>query len=64
MKTEENTSDDLKKEAAGGHHSSSNSIVNMSSTDSKGHVPNALDKWLLVRYKKFPSKAEIPNTVR
>lgn len=34
------------------------------STDSKGHVPGAVDKWLLVRYKKFASKQDIPQTVR
>ncbi|KPM04025.1 mitochondrial import receptor subunit TOM6 [Sarcoptes scabiei] len=33
------------------------------STDAKGHCPSALDKWLLVRYKKYATVEEIPNTI-
>ena len=34
------------------------------STDPKGHNPTALDRWLLVRYKKYPNAQQIPNNVR
>ena len=34
------------------------------STDPKGHYPSALDRWLLVRYKKYATAQEVPNMVR
>ncbi|KAH7639507.1 UPF0389 protein CG9231 [Dermatophagoides farinae] len=33
------------------------------STDPKGHYPSALDRWLLVRYKKYATAQEVPNMV-
>lgn len=34
------------------------------STDSKGHIPTKFDKWLLVKYKKYPTKQDIPPVVK
>jgi len=35
----------------------------MSQTDAKGHQPTKLDKWLLVKYGKYATREQIPNTV-